>query len=89
MRRGRTLPSRVTSRVSSTRSSLAWVEAGISPTSSRNRVPPSAASMSPTFTLAAPVNAPFSCPNSSLSSNDSDNAAQFRQMDGPDRRGEA
>lgn len=87
-RRGRTLPRRVTSRVSMTRSSLTCVDSGISPTSSRNSVPPSAASSSPSLLLVAPVNAPFSYPNSSLSSSVSDSAAQFRHMDGPDRRGD-
>ena len=35
-------------------------------TSSRNRVPPSASSNLPGFLSTAPVNDPFSCPNSSL-----------------------
>src|SRR5580698_9931171 len=59
---------------------------GISPTSSRNKVPPSASSMRPTFWLTAPVNAPFSWPNSSLSRRPVGMAAQLTLMKGPSLR---
>jgi hypothetical protein len=66
--RARVPPTRKKLLVSSARSNLTWLSGSISPISSRNRVPPSASSMSPGFIPAAPVNAPRSCPNSSLSS---------------------
>ena len=53
-------PRRITSPLSSARSTLVCVLGAISPTSSRKRVPPSAASKSPTLVWVAPVNAPFS-----------------------------
>jgi len=53
-------PSRTTSRSCSTRSSLTCIDSGRSPISSRNSVPPCAASNQPGFALNAPVNAPFS-----------------------------
>ena len=59
------------------------MEGLISPISSSIKVPLSAASNLPALRSVAPVNAPFPCPNNSLSSNDSDNAAQFKQMKGP------
>ena len=40
---------------------------GSSPTSSKKIVPPSATSKYPFLELAAPVKAPFSCPNNSES----------------------
>jgi hypothetical protein len=42
------------------RRSLTCISTGISPISSRNRVPPSASSKRPGLELVAPVNAPFS-----------------------------
>ena len=51
-----------------------------------NRVPPSAISNSPGFVRSAPVNAPFSCPNSSLSNSVSVMAAQLTAMNGSLRR---
>jgi len=45
-------------------------------------VPPSAVSSRPGLLLSAPVKAPFSWPNSSLSSRDSDSAAQFSRSSG-------
>ena len=39
----------------------------MSPTSSRKKVPPSATLKSPVLSRPAPVKAPFTCPNSSLS----------------------
>ena len=49
------------------RSSFACAASCRSPISSRKIVPPSASSNLPRRSAAAPVNAPFSCPNSSLS----------------------
>src|SRR5467141_1813621 len=71
----------------STRSSLACVSSAMSPISSRNRVPPSAASNLPSRRATAPVNAPFSWPNSSLSTSSRENAAQLTGMNGPLARG--
>jgi hypothetical protein len=59
---------------------------GISPISSRNSVPLSAASKRPTFLSVAPVNAPFSWPNSSLSISVSVSAAQLTATHGPAAR---
>ena len=59
---------------------------GISPISSRNRVPPSASSKRPSLRPIAPVNEPRSCPNSSLSSRVSVSAAQLTRMKGLSRR---
>ena len=69
------------------RSSLGWAEAGISPISSRKRVPPSASSKRPGFLAAAPVKAPFSCPKSSLSIKPSGMAAQLILTNGSSARG--
>ena len=49
-------------------------------------VPPSASSTRPTFWRIAPVNAPFSCPNNSLSSSPVGMAAQFNLIKLPFRR---
>ena len=49
-------------------------------------MPPSASSNRPSFCLIAPVNAPFSCPNSSLSSSVSVSAPQLTLMNGPAAR---
>jgi hypothetical protein len=87
--RGSRPPTRITSRSASTRNIFACVASGISPSSSSNTVPPFAASNKPTLVLIAPVNAPFSCPKSSLSSNVSDNAAQLMRTNGRSRRGDA
>ena len=51
----------------SARSSFACRSSGNSPISSRNTVPLSAEASNPSFARSAPVNAPFTCPNSSLS----------------------
>ena len=59
------------------RSSLAWVPGAMSPTSSMNTVPPWACSNLPMRRRSAPVNAPRSWPNSSLSSSGSGMAAQL------------
>src|SRR5262249_45309452 len=60
-------PTRSNDRSSRKRSSFAWSCGGSSPTSSRNAVPPSAASSRPGLSFQAPVNAPRTCPKSSLS----------------------
>ena len=60
-------PTRCTSRSSSARRSFGCRSSGSSPISSRNTVPPSAASKAPRRAAWAPVNEPFSWPNSSLS----------------------
>src|SRR6267154_2627075 len=64
----RELPSRSNSLSCSTRRSLVCNSRGISPISSKKIVPPLATSKRPMRCAIAPVNAPFSCPNSSLSS---------------------
>ena len=61
-------PTRSNRRSWSTRSSLACMASGISPTSSRKIVPPWASSNRPLRWPTALVKAPFSWPNSSLSS---------------------
>ena len=73
----RGLPSRSNSPVSSTRSSLACTSSDSSPTSSRKSVEPSATSKRPTWRVRAPVKAPFSRPNSSLSTSPDGSAAQL------------
>ena len=46
-------------------------------------MPPSASAIRPSFARSAPVKAPFACPNSSLSSSVSGNAAQLSATKGP------
>ena len=58
-------PTRVYSNVSSTRNRSTCARSDIVDTSSRKMVPPSAAPNLPSAAETAPVNAPFSCPNSS------------------------
>src|SRR5207247_479316 len=60
-------PSRRTSFSSRTRSSLVCNASDNSPISSRKTVPPSASSINPGLSAMAPVKAPRTCPNSSLS----------------------
>src|SRR5262247_229686 len=76
------LPHRSNSPSCNTRKSFACSFNGKSPTSSKNIVPPSANSNRPTCRPVAPVNAPFSCPNSSLSINSPGNAEQFTFTNG-------
>ena len=64
---GSSAPRRMISPPSSTRSSLAWTPPGSSPISSRKSVPEVARSKAPRRAFRAPVNAPRSCPNRSLS----------------------
>src|SRR5471030_997803 len=79
-------PRRTTSRSCSTRNNLTWIAIGKSPISSRNKVPPSASSNHPALALRAPVKAPFSWPNSSASTRDSENAPQLTATNGRLRR---
>ena len=60
--------------------------AGTSPISSRNSVPLSASSNFPGLLADAPENAPFSYPNSSLSSRFSGIAVLLILMKGPEAR---
>jgi hypothetical protein len=64
------------------RSSLTWISLGISLTSSRKRVPPSASSKRPGRLETAPVKAPRSWPKSSLSTRPAGKAAQLTLMKG-------
>ncbi len=68
------------------RSSLAWTSGFNSPISSRNSVPPSASSNFPNCWRTAPVNDPFSCPNSADSTSSEGMAARFTGMNGPSAR---
>ena len=72
---------------SSARRILACSASGRSPISSRNSVPRCASSKRPGLRAAAPVNAPFSWPNSSVSSSVSGIAAQLIATNGPSARG--
>src|ERR1019366_3848426 len=80
-------PNRRTLEPSRMRSSLACVNSGISPISSNSSVPCCATSKHPARRSLAPVNDPFSCPNSSLSISVSGSAAQLMATNGPCRRG--
>ena len=66
---------------------MAWSAAGISAISSRNSVPPSAASTRPARSRTAPVKAPSACPNISLASSSSLSAGQFTTAKGCFLRG--
>ena len=68
------------------RSNFAWRGRGRSPISSRNNVPPSAASTRPGWSRTAPVNAPLACPNSSLASSSSVSVGQLTVTNGRSRR---
>ena len=73
-------PTLMNSPLSSTRNKRAWVGKGNSPTSSRKIVPPLASPKYPFRSPIAPVNAPFSWPNSSESIVPSGMAPQFTAM---------
>jgi hypothetical protein len=75
-------PTRSNSRSCSTRSSFTCVLRLMSPISSRKSVPPSASSNRPFLRAVAPVNAPFSYPNSSDSISVSGSAAQLTFTNG-------
>ena len=70
----------------STRSSRVCASSGMSPISSRNSVPPSACSNLPARRASAPVKAPFSWPNSSLSISSRGIAAMLTATNGPPLR---
>ena len=76
-RRGRVPPTRKNVPVSIARRSFTWLSGSISPISSRNSVPPSASSTRPGLVPTAPVNAPFSWPNSSDSNTSRGRAPQW------------
>ena len=76
------LPTRSTTRVSRIRRSLTCMSPGMSPISSRNSVPWSAASKRPRLARTAPVNEPASCPKISLSSSYRGIAAQLTATNG-------
>ncbi len=77
-------PTGVYSRSCSTRSSFACRSSGMSPISSRKRVPPSGGVELPVApALSAPVKAPFSCPNSSASWSSRGIAGVFTATKGP------
>ena len=59
---------------------FACIASGMSPISSRNSVPFSASRNAPERSLVAPVNEPFTWPNSSLSSRSAGMAAQLTAM---------
>ena len=77
------LPTGRISLFSRARRSLGWRLSGKSPTSSKNKVPPRAASKAPFRSEVAPVKLPLVCPNSSLSIKDSLKALQLTQTRGP------
>ena len=85
-KRGLLLPTRLNPPLSITRRSLTWASKGSSPISSRNSVPPSAASNLPIRVAFAPVNAPASCPKNSLSRRLGGIAPQLTTTKGPFRR---
>ena len=79
-------PTGIASRSCSTRSSLTCSDGGISPTSSRKKLPPRAAANRPCLSRTAPVKLPFTWPNSSLSSRFSGSAPQLIERNGPSVR---
>src|SRR5690348_12976194 len=79
-------PTAVYSPSCSTRSKRVCASGGMSPISSRNRVPPFACSKRPMLRAVAPVKAPFSWPNSSLSISSRGIAAMLIATKGPERR---
>ncbi len=79
-------PTRSTFLSCNTRSSLLCREGEMSPISSRKMVPPSAVSNLPDLSFIAPVNAPLTCPKSSLSRRLSERAAQLTLTSGPSFR---
>ncbi len=75
-------PTLVNSPVCSTRKRRVCASIGMSPISSRNRVPPCASSNLPMPRAMAPVKAPFSWPNNSLSISSRGIAAMLRATNG-------
>jgi hypothetical protein len=72
-----------TSRSWRTRSSFTCVAGVISPTSSRKKVPPAAATKRPCLSRTAPVKEPLMCPKSSDSRRFSGSAPQLMETNGP------
>ena len=68
------------------RNNLACIEKGISPISSKSKVPPSACTNNPLRSVRASVKAPLTWPNSSLSKSASGKAAQLMATNGRSRR---
>ncbi len=89
MRRDREAPTRSTSPVSSTRSSLACCRTASVPISSSSSVPPSASSNRPIRSVRASVKAPFTWPNISLSKRPSESPPRLTATSGRAARGEA
>ena len=87
MARSSSEPTGRTRRSSMTRSRRACIARGTVASSSRKMVPPEARTKAPSRFWAAPVNAPRTCPNSSLSSRVSGRAPQSMTTNGPARRG--
>ena len=75
-------PTRSNSPSCSTRRNFTWMSGARSPISSRKIVPPSASSKRPCRSATAPVKAPFSWPNSSLSTSVGGSAAQLTRTSG-------
>ena len=67
---------------SNARSSICCTSNDRLPISSRNNVPPFASSQTPCLLLSAPVNAPFSCPNSSDAASSFDSRPQSTGLKG-------
>ena len=82
-------PTRSKIRSCKTRNNLTCIGCGISPISSRNKVPPVASSKRPLRAENAPVKAPFSWPNNSLSNNSAGIAPQLTGTKGPLLRDDA
>ena len=80
------LPTRVILFSCKARSTFAWAGRLISPISSKKIVPLLAASNLPARSFTAEVNAPFICPNNSLSINSEGIAAQFTSIIGASAR---
>ena len=80
-----TSPTGLISPVCSTRRSLACISSGMSPTSSRKMVPPSARSKRPGLSATAPVKAPRLWPKSSDSSRVGARAVQLTVTRGRSR----
>jgi hypothetical protein len=69
------------------RSSLACISRGMSPISSRKRVPPVACTSRPSLSVLASVNAPRTCPKSSLSNSCAGTAEQLMATKAASARG--
>jgi len=70
------------------RSSFGWISSVLSPISSRKRVPPAAARITPAKFSEAPVKAPFRWPNSCASQHLARRGVAVEGEEGPGARGE-